>query len=292
MASEGWVTPVARVGNVVTSRARPAAPTPSLTRDAIVRAAIVMADAEGLSAVSLRGLAARMGAPVTSLYRHVDGKEALVRAMTDAVLDEGPLARASASESARSDTWRHALELAARAHFRTLRRHPWLVRSLHITRPRPLPGAIAYADWILGALELPGVDAQLRMQLHVLLHAYVQGLGVNVEAEAEARGETGLDDDQWMHGELAAFDRLAASGRYPAFARTLGALEGGFDLELEALFEQGLAALLDGFERIVARAADGQRGTKSARRATTKSEAPKRGGSSRKTTSPASSGGQ
>jgi hypothetical protein len=84
--------------------------------------------------------------------------------------------------------------------------------------------------------------------MHVLLHSYVQGLAVNVEAEANAAGETGMSNEEWMHQRGEAFSRMAASGKYPAFARVVGEL-GDFEIEFESLFEHGLKTMLDGFEK-------------------------------------------
>ena len=98
LGSEGLVRTVPRAGTVVANVAAKAAASraqPDLTRGRIVEAAMAIADAEGLAAVSLRGVASRLGAPVTSLYRHVDGKEELLRAMTDSALGEGVLPAAS-----------------------------------------------------------------------------------------------------------------------------------------------------------------------------------------------------
>ena len=135
-------------------------------------------------------------------------------------------------------------------HWTILRRHPWLARTMSITRPTPLASAIAYADWILRALDGLGVDAALRMRLHIVLHAFIQGMAVNLEAEADAASETGMNDSEWMDTQLGAFTALAATGRYPAFAAVLNELDSGFKLNLDALFELGLGSILDGFTRI------------------------------------------
>src|SRR5690349_17715214 len=82
-----------RVGTVV-ARTRQAAPRPrepGLSRAAIIEAAVAIADAEGLAAVSLRGVAAKLGAPVMSLYRHIPSKHELEQAMVEAVLGEAQL---------------------------------------------------------------------------------------------------------------------------------------------------------------------------------------------------------
>ncbi len=250
LAHAGLVRPVPRIGTVVADlRGRPA-PRPreaELTRERIVEAATAIADVEGLPALSLRGVAARLGAPVMSLYRHVASKDALLVMMTDAALAEERL------PASRPRSWRAALEIAARASWRNLKRHPWLVRTLALSRPHPLPNAIAYADWVLGALRDRGVDAQARMRLHIVLHGFIQGLAVNLESEAEALGQTGMHHDQWVDAQLGAFDALAKTGRYPAFAATLDDLDAGFTLDFDELFELGLGALLDGVARIVER---------------------------------------
>ncbi len=251
LAHAGVVRPVPRIGTVVagprprTARAEDGA---ELGVARIVEAAIAIADAEGLAALSLRGVAAKLGAPVMSLYRHVPGKEALLDRMTDTVLGAHRLG------PDRPRGWRPALEHAARASWRLVKKHPWLAHTLAIARPRPLPNGIAYAEWVLGALEGHGLAAATRMKLHILLHAFILGLAVNLESEAEAEAATGMGHDAWVDTQLGAFDALAASGRYPAFARTLGELDAGFDLAFDDLFELGLRALLDGFARTIDRA--------------------------------------
>jgi DNA-binding transcriptional regulator YhcF (GntR family) len=257
LAAEGWVRSVPRVGTVVaspnargaSSGTRPQPPVSSM-RAKIITNAIAIADTEGLPALSLRGVAARLDTPVTSLYRHVKSKDELLQLMTDAALGEESLpAKPPAG-------WRAQLEIAARLQWRVLKRHPWLARLMHVTRPRPLVSAIAHADWMLRALNLPGLDAALRMRLHVVLYGFVQGMAVNLEAEADAASESGLSEDEWMATQEAGFTALAASGNYPAFAAVLSAFDpGGFDLDLDVIFELGLRSLLDGFAELIARAA-------------------------------------
>lgn len=252
LVAAGDVRAVPRVGTLVASpRARAVAQRErtaregDLTRARIVDAAIALADEEGLAALSLRGVASRVGAPVMSLYRHVDGKAALLRAMTDAAFAEETLPKVAPTG------WRARIELAVRAEWRVFRKHPWLARVVNLTRPEPLPNALAFADWIFGALAMTGADALTQMRVHVILHGFVQGLAVNIESEADAAGESGMTDDEWMNQRMSAFATAAASGRYPAFATVLRDLDGGFDIDFDDLFERGLTALLDGFTRLL-----------------------------------------
>jgi len=243
LTNEGWVISVPRVGCVVAQRGSKRGPErdTGLSHARIVSTAIAMADAEGIAALSLRGVAARMDVPVTSLYRHVQGKDALLSAMTDAALSE------ASWPPVPPPGWRAQLEVAARLLFGVLQQHPWLARVMHVSRPRALGSALVYAEWTLRALEGHGLSAAMRMNLHIVLYAFVQGMAVNLEAEADARSDTGLSDEAWMHTQLDGFRGLAESGNFPAFGRTLFGLGGSYDLDMNALFETGLALLLDGF---------------------------------------------
>src|SRR6478752_6860169 len=93
----------------VWARQQPAPDQPALSRKAIVREAIAMLDADGIEALSMRKLGARLNAGATSLYRHVATKDELMELAVDEVAAEitvppadGPDWRAAAAETARS----------------------------------------------------------------------------------------------------------------------------------------------------------------------------------------------
>ena len=65
--------------------AEPRAP---LSRDRILRAAVALADREGLEALSMRKLADELGVKAMSLYNHVDNKEDLLNGMVDVLVAE------------------------------------------------------------------------------------------------------------------------------------------------------------------------------------------------------------
>jgi hypothetical protein len=77
----------------------------------------------------------------------------------------------------------------------------------------------------------------------------VRGVAVDLEAERRAEAESGVDEASWNAAQAPVFAELARSGRHASFSSLLRDLEDGFDLSLDALFESGLAALLDGIER-------------------------------------------
>ncbi|MFD9335313.1 TetR/AcrR family transcriptional regulator C-terminal domain-containing protein [Streptomyces sp. NPDC060028] len=250
---EGLVETRPRAATVVAGRAEPRPPQrravppvdQELTRAGIVRTAIAIADAEGLAALSMRGVAARMGVAAMSPYRHVGSKEELVLLMADAAFGE------LAYPDPGPEGWRARLELGGRTMWRLYRRHPWLAHLGPLGRPLMLPNLMVHAEWMLGALDGHGLDAVTMFDLHVLLYGYVQGIAVNLEQEAQTEAATGLTEDQWMDLHASSLDALVTSGRFPVFARTVTALQEGYDLDLDALFEFGLRPLLDGIARII-----------------------------------------
>lgn len=214
----------------------------------IVDTAIVIADEQGLPALSMRGVASKLGVPTMSLYRHVPSKEQLVLRITDAALSEQTF------PTERPPGFRAQLELAARLQWAVFRRHPWLARVLTLTRPLPLASTLVYADWVLAAIDGLGLDLTTMLYIHVTLHSFVQGLAVNLESEAQAEAETGITDEEHMEREAAAFRALAASGKYKTFGKVAYGLSEGFAMQLDTLFEFGLQPLLDGFVLLIERA--------------------------------------
>ncbi|WP_030383829.1 TetR/AcrR family transcriptional regulator C-terminal domain-containing protein [Streptomyces sp. NRRL S-241] len=267
---EGLVEARPRIGTVVAtaapptpaaaprSRPSPAANTPAdpadpaapaseqeLTLARIVRSAVDIADAEGLAALSMRGVAARLGVATMSTYRYVPSKEDLILLMADAAYGE---------ESYPADApahWRTRIEVGARTLWRVYRKHPWLTRISSLTRPLLLPNLLVHGEWMLAALDGHGLDPHTLFDIHVLLYSHVQGMAVHLEMEADAEAATGQSEDQWMDSRAPVLQELVDSGRFPTFAKVVGSFEDGYDLRLDALFESGLRALLDGLTPVV-----------------------------------------
>ncbi|MFB7633390.1 TetR/AcrR family transcriptional regulator C-terminal domain-containing protein [Streptomyces sp. NPDC056149] len=252
---EGLVRAVSGVGTVVTAPDRPArtsrpaaakrpggppdAPSPqaALTLGRIVGAAVTVADAEGLAAVSMRRVAAELGVATMSLYRHVADKDDLLIRMMDSVMAEDPLPGDPPSG------WRAAIELAARQLWGLFRRHPWLAPALSVTRPQMINSALPYSEWMLATLHAHGLDLQSAFTAHLTLLNYARGIAVNLEAEREAEAHSGLDSEEWMDTQEPALLAILGTGRFPTLSSLATA---GYDLDLDALFEFGLQRLLDG----------------------------------------------
>ena len=242
LRQEGLVRAVPGVGTIVEGGGPSARPRlgrdTELGRGLIVRAATRIADQEGLASLSMRRVASELGVATMSLYRHVNGKEELLLLMADSAFGEDVF------PSAVPSGWRAQLEVAARLQWSAYRRHPWLPQVVSVTRPQPLPNLIEHSEWTLRALRDLGLDAQTMLYVLITLFSHVRGTAINLEAEAQAEQDTGLDVDQWIQTQTAAMAEIIAKGEVPTFAAVTSLDE--FDLDLDVLFEFGLRRLLDG----------------------------------------------
>ncbi|WP_019355140.1 TetR/AcrR family transcriptional regulator C-terminal domain-containing protein [Streptomyces sp. AA1529] len=222
-----------------------------LSQERVVGVAVGIADAEGLAALNMRSVAARLGAATMAAYRYVHSKDELVLLMADTVFGELRLPPHPAAGPA-PEGWRARLELGARALWRVHRDHPWLAQIGPLTRPLLLPNLLTYSEWMLGTLDGCGLAPATALDLNALLYSHVLGLALQRERETAAESSTGLTEDAWMAQQAATLASLTASGAYPTFTRLLDSLgDDGYDLRLDGLFETGLAAMLDGVSRLV-----------------------------------------
>ncbi|MEE1808025.1 TetR/AcrR family transcriptional regulator C-terminal domain-containing protein [Streptomyces sp. BE133] len=247
LRGEGLVRAVPGVGTVVVERRAPglAGPGsgPTLSRGRIVRAAIELADAEGLPAVSMRRVATTLSTSTMALYRHVPGKAELVRLMSDEVFGERPLGTVPRD-------WRSGLEVAARWLRSVYGRHPWMAQATaSFTRPTASPHAMRYTEWVLHALRGTGLSPHTMLHIHLTLFAHVQGLAMGADSEAQARQDTGLSDVEWRVRNEPQFNAISASGDYP-FLNSLFEHD-EFELDLDSLFEFGLQRTLDGIAMMI-----------------------------------------
>jgi DNA-binding transcriptional regulator YhcF (GntR family) len=215
---------------------------PELTLPRIVAAAITLADRDGLADLSMRRLAGELGVATMSLYRHVAGRDDLLLAMIDAAI--GTVALPPRPPAG----WRAALELAARGEWALFQRHPWLGPSMSLTRPQMAPNAMRITEWVLAAFDGTRLSFTERMYVQVLLFSFVRGLASALEPEVEAQRESGLTADEWMQIQEPAMVQIMRSDAFPHFHALA---EEEFDLDLDRLFEFGLARLLDGIESLV-----------------------------------------
>lgn len=244
LRQEGVVEARPRSGTVV-APVRPTAPASppdgEPSRERVLSAAIRLADADGLAAVSMRAVAAEIGVAPMTLYRHVRDKDDLLAAMSDAAFAELPPPDDPPSDS------RALLELAARRLWEIHKRHPWLAHVTPLNRPMVLPNLLVYSELMLSAAALERLGPGDAYDHVVLLYNYVLGVARNIDAERRAATSTGLSDEQWVAAQQPRIAALVGTGRFPRFQAVFADLdEHGYDLDLDRIFELGLRHLLDG----------------------------------------------
>jgi AcrR family transcriptional regulator len=227
-------------------RARPPrGPRPGLSLERIVEAAVRIATAEGLAAVSMNRVADELGAGTMALYRYVGAKDELLTLMVDAALGPAP--------GVPPGGWRTGLEAWARSYVDVLRRAPWVVR-VPIGGPPITPNNVAWFDRGLRALRDTALEAGERLSVLILLSGYVRnqaGLEADL-AEAFSASDGTAGKVAASYGTLLA--TLTDAERYPALHELLA--EGTFDEDPEAYdrdaeFEFGLQRFLDGIDALV-----------------------------------------
>ncbi|NBM18484.1 TetR/AcrR family transcriptional regulator [Streptomyces sp. GC420] len=205
---------------------------PAFSREAITAAAVALADTEGLDAVTMRRVAAQVGAGVMSLYSYAPDKETLLELMVDHVSGELPLTEVPTGD------WRADLRAVARLQRGLMLRHPWLPAALS-THRTPGPNTLAFLERALAALRPTGLDGAARLEVFAQLTAFVAGhVGYEI---AQAKAARAPDRAAAEARYLAA---VAADGHHPELAEALGAP--GRPLAPEATFNRFLNRLIDG----------------------------------------------
>ncbi|MDL5160352.1 TetR/AcrR family transcriptional regulator [Actinomycetospora termitidis] len=223
---------------------------PALTRHRIITAAISVADAEGLDALSMRRVATELGAGTMSLYRHVADKAELLGAMVEAVNAESPDLAEVAGD------WRAKLEHAAREEYALSHRHPWVL-GVPWSRSPLGPNSLAAVESVLGVVADLGLDHHDRVAVVFSVFRYVRGAARDaVDAAAERRD--GVPDEEWWAGSEDVIARFVDPARFP---EVVGAYRAGALTQTGPDgFEFGLARVLDGVEAYVRSRTDAERG--------------------------------
>jgi AcrR family transcriptional regulator len=210
----------------------------TLTHPQIAEAAVALADAEGLEAVSMRKLAERLGVATMALYRYVDSKDELLELMIDAVAEPETLTADLAD-------WRAVFrEVAARQRDHALA-HPWLVAAQAQVPNALTPARNEVAERMIGALDPLPLSGDQKMQIIRAVDAFARGASgaeVNRRMMMERRGH-GADGDVrlLLKGSMRW---LLRSGRYPRMAKLVA--DGLAPVDATAEFEIGVDAMLDG----------------------------------------------
>ncbi|MFD0199918.1 MULTISPECIES: TetR/AcrR family transcriptional regulator [Saccharothrix] len=213
---------------------------PSLTVGEITQAAIEVADAEGLAAVSMARVAQQLGNSTMALYRHVDSKDSLLKLMADAALDDPPDLPADGD-------WRTGLTLWTHSVLDCLRKHPWYSR-IPLHGPPAGPRNLAWFDCALSALADTPLEEGEKVTIVMGLITFVHGqLRFSVELAEGFQGNPEAFGRSYGHALRVLVDQR----KLPALARVVDA--GVFDhdelydeSDVDAEFVFGLDLYLDG----------------------------------------------
>jgi AcrR family transcriptional regulator len=220
-------------------------PRPRLDVDAVVAGAIALAGEQGLAALSMRALAARLGVSAMALYGYVPGKDELLDLMLDALyagMDRPPWEPGAG--------WRERARAVAEANRALYAAHPWAA-AVSTARPPLGPGLMAKYEHELAAFDGTGLGDVERDSALSFLLAFVQGIAVAAADAADAPGT----DAEWWEGAGPLLARVVDPERYPLASR-VGAAAGeahGSTYDPAHAYAFGLERVLDGLAALIAR---------------------------------------
>ncbi|MEU7479752.1 TetR/AcrR family transcriptional regulator [Lentzea sp. NPDC042327] len=208
-------------------------PKAALSQSRVVGAAMEVADAEGVDALTMRRVAEALGSTAMALYRHVPGKSELLDLMVDAAWGE--------TERTPPGPWREGLEFFARQMWAMYRAHPWMLQ-LTTSRVMPGPHAMTRRDAAYAAVSQLGLRPEEIVAVVTAVAHHVDGVGRAMADRVRTERETGVSEEDWWTGREALWEHFTPD-RLPMMTHIWNT--GGFERPLDE-FEFGLARLLDG----------------------------------------------
>jgi AcrR family transcriptional regulator len=218
----------------MTEKARKdASPRVPLSRQRALSAAIALADADGIAALTMRRLAQELGVEAMSLYHHVANKDDILDGMVDLVFAEIEL-------PAEDLDWKTAMHQRASSERAAMTRHPWAI-SVMESRMSPGPATLRHHNAVLGACRRAGFSVTMAAHAFSLIDSYVYGFVLQ---------ETTLpfDDSTNLEEVVESMMLPYSADDYPHLVEltTEYILKPGYSYGNE--FEYGLGLILDGLE--------------------------------------------
>ena len=221
------------LNQVATQAKRAAKRHAALTRERVLRAAISLADRDGIESLSMRKLGQELGVEAMSLYNHVRNKVDMLDGMVDLVFSEIDL-------PANGVDWRVAMRKRAISARQALLRHPWAI-GLMESRAAPGPATLRHHDAVLGSLRKAGFSVDLAAHAYSILDGYIYGFTLTELTLPFRNSEVAEVAENIMEG--------FRPGEYPYLAEMAvdRATKPGYNYGDE--FEYGLDLILDGIMR-------------------------------------------
>ncbi len=209
-----------------------------LSRELVLRAAVRLADRDGLESLTMRKLADELRVGAMSLYHHVPNKDRLLDGMVDAVFNEVELPSPDVD-------WKTAMRQRAISTREVLSRHRWAVGLLE-SRLNPGPASYRLHNAVLGCLREAGFSIELAVHAYSVQDAYIYGFALQ---EKSLPFETAEESAAVAEVMVAEMLRQFPADEYPYLVEVVGGYvaTSGYDFADEFLY--GLDLILDGLER-------------------------------------------
>lgn len=210
--------------------------------DEVIRAAIAIADAEGLDALSMRKVGDRLGLRVMSVYTYVANRAELISLMIDEVIGEEPVKPHRGSVRTR-------LKRICQQLYDGYLRHPWLLQAQTV-RGNLGPNVVTRYEWQLAAIEGIGVDDISMDQIITLVSGFAASAAQAVIDVRRTQEVSGMTDAEWWEVNAPILEQVMAGTDFPLSGRvgtTTGeAYNAATNPDLSYRF--GLDRILDGIE--------------------------------------------
>lgn len=203
-----------------------------LSKERVLRAAVALADREGLDALSMRRLADELGAGAMTLYHYVASKDELLDGMVDIVFDE--------IQPPAGDDWKAAMRQRSLSARKVLARHPWAT-GLMESLTYPGPANLRHREAVTACLRRAGFSIEMTAHANWILDSYVYGFALQ---EASLPFDTAEE-----LAEMAddVFLPQTPADTYPHLHElAVGLMDAGYDPADEFTF--GLDLILDALE--------------------------------------------
>jgi AcrR family transcriptional regulator len=145
-----------------------------LSRDRVLTAAVAIADAGGLPALTIRSLATELGVKPMSVYHYVADKDEILDAIVDLVFAEIEL-------PVPGRNWRTEMQRRANSTRQVLARHPWAIPLLQ-SRTNPGPATLGHHNAFIGTLRVAGFPIELVAHALALIDSYLYGFAISESA--------------------------------------------------------------------------------------------------------------
>ncbi|MGW4126487.1 TetR/AcrR family transcriptional regulator [Nocardia sp. NPDC004711] len=208
-----------------------------LNRERVLRAAVALADDEGIDVLSMRNLARELGVVPMALYKHVANKEELLDGMVEVIVGEidppdGGL------------DWKQAIRARVLSARRTLQHHRWASHVVESRTSAP-PVVLDYMNSLVGMFRAGGFSVDLTHHVMHALGSRMWGFTQEVFPTPQPPADP--------QARAAMFDEFVT--RYPHIVEMASSVAddesaGGRGCDGQFEFEFALDILLDGFERL------------------------------------------